>query len=26
MTTYDRTERRYVDTVLVASALCLRFA
>jgi len=26
MTTYDRTERRYVDRVLVASALCLRFA
>jgi len=22
MTTYDRTERRYVDMVLVASALC----
>ena len=26
MTTYDRTERRYVDGVLVASALCLRLA
>jgi len=26
MTTYDRTERRYVDMVLVASALCLPHA